>query len=83
MRSLAENRDVLTGEGLTNEVAHHPPIEGMHVRSVGIEDTSNPDIDMVLSVIVEKKCLGGPLALVVTRPPANRIDVAAVGLRLR
>ena len=55
----------------------------MHARAVGVEDARHLDADAVLAVVVEEQRLGAALALVVAGARTDRVDVAAIGLRLR
>ena len=81
--TLTVNRDGLTSQRLHNEVRHDAPVVRMHARAVGIENPCDLDVELVLPVIVEKERLCAALALVVTRPDADRVDVAPVTFRLR
>src|SRR4029453_6421451 len=55
----------------------------MHSRAVRIEETDHVDAQVMLAPIVEKDRLGGSLALVVTGPRSNWIDVTPIILSLR
>src|SRR6185437_4546377 len=68
---------------LNNEVAYHPTIVGVHPRAIGVEDTSNLDLQLVLPMVVEKQGLSTTLPLVVAGTDANRIHVAPVAFVLR
>ena len=72
----------LRGQGLHDEVAHHPPVVGHHPRPVGVEDAGHPDGEVVLTPVVEEEGLGATLALVVAGARADRVDVAPVRLAL-
>ena len=69
-------------ERLADEIRHHPPVVRVHPRAVGVEDADDADIHPIRAVIVHEQGFGRPLAFVVARPGANRIDRAAIGLRL-
>ena len=81
--AVAVNGDRLVPERLHDEVGDHPPVAGMHARTVSIEDAGHPDRQLVLAVIVEKQRFRTALAFVVAGPRPDRIDVAPVAFRLR
>lgn len=41
LHSLTVNSDVLALDGLDDEVAHHPPVVGVHSRAERVEDAGN------------------------------------------
>src|SRR4051794_8663477 len=55
----------------------------MHTRTIGVEDTSNFDTQLVLPPIVEKERLGATFAFIVTGTRPNHIYIAPVLFRLR
>ena len=69
---------VLISEGLDNKVADDASVVRLHPRAIGVEDTDNPDVNVVLPVIIEKEGLGTALAFVITGPYADGVDVAPV-----
>jgi hypothetical protein len=83
LRAVTIDRDVFALERLYDEIGNHPPIVRMHARTVSIKDPHDPDIDAVLTVIVEKQGLGAALALVVARPHTDGINVPPIRFRLR
>jgi hypothetical protein len=52
-------------------------------RAIRIEDPHDAHVDAVHAVVIHEQRFSDPFALVVTRSPADRIDAAAVALRLR
>ena len=82
LRAVAEDRDVLAGQRLADEVRHHAAVVGVHARAVGVEDPHDADVDAVLAVVVHEEGFGRPLAFVVAGPRTDRVDHAAVGLGL-
>ena len=55
----------------------------MHPRTVGVENPGNLDLDAVLTMIVKEQGLGAPLAFVIARARADRIDISPIILGLR
>ena len=83
LRAVAVDRDVLADDRLADEVAHDAPIKRVHARAVGVEDSHDANVDVVLPAVIEHERLGSALALVVTGAGADGVDVAAIRLRLR
>jgi hypothetical protein len=54
----------------------------MHPGSIGIEDSYNPNIHVVLAMIVEAKGLCTSLSLIIAGPDADGIHVPPIGLGL-
>ena len=81
--AVAEDGDVLAGQGLADEVRDDAAVEGVHPRAVGVEDPHDADVDAVHAVVVHEQRFGRPLAFVVAGPGADRVDAAAIGFRLR
>src|SRR5437773_2034261 len=55
----------------------------MHSRTVGIEQTDDFDVEVMLAPIIEKERLCGSLALVVASTGADWVDVTPIVLSLR
>ena len=53
LHSGAVNGDVITIQGLYDEVGDHAPVVGVHARSVCVENAGHANIQAVLAVIVE------------------------------
>lgn len=73
---------ILTVDCLHNEITGHTSIVWMHSRAVCVENTSNTDVYIVLTMVIKEQSFGSALALVVTRPHPNWIYVPPVGLWL-
>src|SRR4029077_15366920 len=82
LRTVPVNGDRLLAQGLHDEIGDHAPVVRMHVWPVGVEYARNLDLEVVLTKVVEEQRLRAPLALVVARPRADRIDVAPIFLGL-
>src|SRR5271169_3233794 len=54
----------------------------MHAWTVGVEDARNFNFEFMLTVIIEKKCLGTPFALVITGPQTGRVHIPPIILFL-
>ena len=80
--AVAEDRDVLAGQRLADEVRDDAAVEGMHARAVGVEDPHDADVDAVHAVVVHEQRFGGPLAFVVAGPRADRVDAPAIAFGL-
>ena len=80
---LAINSEILTLQGLNDEVGDNASIIGQHARTIGVENTDHSDIDAVFTVIVKEERLGCTLPFVVARTQANRVHVTPISLRLR
>jgi hypothetical protein len=80
--AVAVDRYRFVAQGLHDEVGHDPAVMGMHARPIGVEDAGDPDIEVVLTVIVEEQRFGAALAFVVAGARPDRVDIAPVSLRL-
>src|SRR5262249_35606963 len=83
LRAVPVDGDVSPEQRLDNEVRHHPPIVRVHARAIGIEDSSDLDLQSVLAPIIKEQGLGATLAFVVARARANRVDVPPIIFSLR
>mmetsp|Transcript_7528 Transcript_7528/g.9355 ORF Transcript_7528/g.9355 Transcript_7528/m.9355 type:complete len:210 (-) Transcript_7528:710-1339(-) len=81
--ALAVDRDWFTLECLNDEVAHDSTIVWMHSRSEGVEDPSNPDVDVLLFLVRVHHRLSHALPFVIARPWTNRVHISPVRLGLR
>ena len=79
---VPKDRDVFGRQSLADEIGHHSAVERVHAGAVGVEDPDNANVHAVHAVIVHEQGLRRPLALVVTGARPQRIDAAAVRLRL-
>ena len=52
--SLAVNGDGFTFKGLDYKVGDDATVIGMHIGAVGIKKSADPDVDLMLPMIVEK-----------------------------
>ena len=82
LSAVAVNGQILALQGLHNEIGNHPTIIRQHARTIGVENTDYPNINIVLAVIIEKQGLGTTLALIITCADADRIHTSAIRLRL-
>jgi hypothetical protein len=82
MRAVAKEGDGLILQGLNDETADHPAITGMHPGSVSVEDSNDPNIHIVLAMIVKEKGLCASLSLIIAGPDADGIHVPPIGLIL-
>ena len=62
------DREIVPLESLHDEVADHTPVLGMHVRSIGIKNAGHFDLEVVLTVVIEKQRFRTALPLIVARP---------------
>lgn len=81
--TLAVNREILSLEGLNDEVGDNATIVGKHARTVGIKNTDHADIDAVFAMIVKEERLGCTLPLIIAGAQTNGIHVTPVGFGLR
>ncbi len=81
--AVAVEGDRLVLQRLDDEVGDDAAVIGVHARPVGVEDAGDADLQIVLAVIVEEQGLGAALAFVVAGARPDRVDVAAIALRLR
>ncbi|KAB8106833.1 hypothetical protein EE612_041336, partial [Oryza sativa] len=79
--TVAVHRQGLLPQCLHNKVADDPAIVDAHTGAVGVEDPSNPNLEVGATVVVHGQCLRRPLPLVV-RIRTDGVDVAPVGLDL-
>ena len=66
--AFAIDGDLVAGEGLDDEVAHHPAVVDGHAGAIGVEDAGDADIHAVLAVVVHHQGFRHPLAFVVATP---------------
>ena len=76
--SLTVDGDLFPSEGLNDKVADDASIGDGHPWSIGIENSHDFHINMVLATVVHHQALGGPLSLVVAAPDPDRIDPSPV-----
>ena len=50
----------------------------MHIRTIRIEDADDPDIHLVLPIIIEKERFSTTLTFVITRPDADWVHLSPV-----
>jgi hypothetical protein len=81
--AVAVDGDIFAAQRLDGEVGDHPAVMLSHPRAVGVEDPGEPDIHVVLAVVIHHEGLGHPFPLVIAAPDADGIHVAPVALRLR
>jgi hypothetical protein len=74
---------ILALERLDDEVGDNSAVVWVHSWSEGVEDTGNPDIDIVLPLVAVGEGLGDSLAFVVTCSDTDAVDVTPVFLSLR
>ena len=70
-------------ERLPHEVRQGPAVVQAHARAVGVEDTHDPRLELVVPVVGHGDGLGKALGLVVHRAGPDGVDVPPVGLLLR
>jgi hypothetical protein len=75
LAAITINCDISIGKRLKNKIADHPAVIGVHPWSIGVKNSHYFDIQPVLAVIIKKKRLCAPLALVVTRPYPGTIHI--------
>ena len=80
--AIAIDGNVLPFEGLDDEVGNDATVVRQHSGSVGVEDADHTDIDVVLTMVIEKERFGAAFAFVVAGADTDGIDAAFVGLRL-
>lgn len=81
--TLTVNREILTLQGLNDEVGDDASIVWKHARTVGIENTDDTDIDAVFAMIVKEERLGRTLPLIIAGAQSNGIHVPPIGFGLR
>jgi len=80
--TIAIDGDVLSSKGLNDKVTHHATIVRMHARAVGIKNSDDLYLQLMLPPVIKKEGLSTSFSLVVTRTNANRVDLAPVTLGL-
>ena len=79
---LAINSDRFVQEGLNDEVGDHPPVVGVHVWPVRIENAGHFDEHGMLTPIIEKVCPRAPRDVLVAGTIADWVHVSCIALRL-
>src|SRR6202044_560839 len=82
LRPFPVDGDVVTLQSLHNKIRHYATVIRVHMWTISIEDPYDFDRHIVLPPIVEEYGLRASFSLVVARPPADRVDLAPVFLRL-
>ena len=83
MLSVAIDCEVAASQRLNDKIRDYPAIVLLHARTVRIEDSRNPRINLVLPVIVHHQSFGYPFALVITTAYSDRVDVSPILFGLR
>src|SRR3990172_443443 len=73
-------RDRLVPQRLEDKMGDHPPVVRVHPRPERIVDPDDPDVELVLAVVVEKERFGAPYPLVVAGAGSDRVDIRLGGL---
>ena len=80
--AIAIDGNVFPFEGLDDEVGNDATVVGQHSGAIGVEDADHADIDVVLTMVIEKERFSAAFAFVVAGADTDGIDAAFVGLRL-
>jgi len=81
--NLSENSNVLSPQSLDNKIADDTTIVNCHPRSIGVENTRDSNINLVLPVVVHHEGFGNSFPLVITASYANWIYISPVAFGLR
>lgn len=81
--AVTVNSHILTLERLDDKVRDNSAVVRVHSGTECVEDTSNTDLDIVLSHVAISEGLGNSLALVVAGSGTDTVDMAPVLLTLR
>ena len=74
--------DILAFKGLNDEVGNDASVVRQHAGAIGVKDADHADIDVVLTMVIEKERFGATLAFIVAGAYTDGIDAAFIGLRL-
>ena len=80
--AFAIDGDVLSLQGLHDEVGNHASIIRQHAWAVGVENTHDTNINLILTMVVEEQGLRAALAFVVARADTDGIDIAPIAFGL-
>ncbi len=80
--SFAIDGNGVAFECLYDEIADYASIVDEHARTVGVEDTYDANVDVVLPVIVEEEGFCDTFSFIITAARADGIDVAPVAFHL-
>lgn len=83
LTTVTVNGHVLPLERLNNKVGDDTAVVRVHSRAKSVEDTGDPDVDIVLPLVTVGKGLGDTLAFVVAGTDTDAVDIAPVFLSLR
>ena len=81
--SVTVDGHVLTLEGLDDEVGNDSSVVWVHSGTESVEDSSDSNLDVVLSHVTVRKGLGDSLTLIVTSSRSETVDVTPVVFSLR
>ena len=82
MLTVAVNSDGLALQRLNNEIRDDAAITWVHARPIGVENTRNFNVEIMLAVIVEKERFGAAFAFIVASARADRVNIAPIAFRL-
>jgi len=80
--AITVNSQGLLPKCLSNKVADNTAIINAHARAICVEDTCNPNLKVGTTVVVHGQRFSCTLALIVTAPDTDGIDIAPVSLHL-
>ena len=80
--AIAIDGNVFPFEGLDDEVGNDATVVGQHSGAIGVEDANHANIDVVLTMVIEKERFSAAFAFVVAGADTDGINAAFVGLRL-
>ena len=81
--SYAKNANIFVLQSLQDEVADHPSIMRVHIRTVSIENADDLDRQIALHTVTVEKSFRTAFAFVVTAADADGIDIPPVAFHLR
>ena len=83
LRTVAENREWLAGEGLADERRHHTAIIEAHAGAISVEDSDDVGVHPVVAVVGHCDGLREALCLVINATRSDGVHIAPIILGLR
>src|SRR5271165_4452080 len=61
LTSISVDRERLIAEGLNDKIRDDSTIVEVHSRAIGVENSGNLDLHLILAMVVKKECFGASL----------------------
>src|SRR5436853_4851360 len=83
LASIAVNRDVLAKQRLPHEIGDYASVIQLDARAIGIEDSRDTRIQLLITVVCHGGGFGEALGFVIHRARTDGIHIAPIAFLLR